>query len=95
MNHSAGISPGIEGKMVAMSETEFVFFLIALGFGIFAVGFLVGNIAAIDTLSHSKEHIVLSEKLEIPIPEPPRPQVKGETIEGPMSADPPKSEPKG
>jgi len=78
-----------------MSETAFVFFLVALGFGIFTVGFLVGNIAAIDMLSHSKEHIVLSEKLEIPIPEPPRPQINGETIEGPMTAKPPKPEQKG
>jgi hypothetical protein len=66
--------------MVAMSETAFVFFLVALGFVIFAVGFLVGNIAAMDTssipVSHLKEHIELAEKLEIPIPEPPRPQIK-------------------
>jgi hypothetical protein len=79
--------------MVVMSETVFVFFLVALGFMIFVVGFLVGNIAAMDTSNiptpNSRGHIELAEKLEIPIPEPPRPQVKGETIEGPISADPP------
>ncbi len=82
-----------------MSETAFVFFMVALGFVIFVVGFLVGNIASMDTSNmptpNSSGHIELAKKLEIPIPEPPRPEVNGETVEGPMTEKPPKLERKG